>query len=103
MQDPKHEIETEFPILQQPFIYADSHVYDVMKMIANLKITIVPILDRDNKYLGCTDLLFLMSQITAVGSIKESGGILVLEMNKHDYTLTQIARIVEENDANNLE
>jgi acetoin utilization protein AcuB len=40
-----------------------------------------------------------MSQITAINSINEPGGILVLEMNQHDYTLTQIARIVEENNA----
>lgn len=40
-----------------------------------------------------------MSQITAVNSIKEPGSILVLVMNTHDYSLTQIARIVEENNA----
>ena len=40
-----------------------------------------------------------MSQITAINSIKEFGGILILEMNQHDYSLTQIARIVEENNA----
>ncbi|MFK8038607.1 MAG: CBS domain-containing protein [Crocinitomicaceae bacterium] len=98
MQDPMHAIQTEFNVMQQPFVYNDSHVYDVMKLIADAKISIVPILNRQNEYLGCTDLLFLMSQITAVGSIKEAGGIIVLEMNKHDYTLTEIARIVEEND-----
>jgi len=99
MKDPKHSIGSELSILQQPFVYADSHVYDVMKIIADAKITIVPILNRSNEYLGCTDLLFLMTQITAVGSMKEAGGIVVLEMNEHDYTLAQIARIVEENDA----
>lgn len=98
MQDPSHSISSELTNLQSPFVYADSHVYDVMKAIADSKITIVPILNRQNEYIGCTDLLFLMSQITAVGSIKEAGGIIVLEMNKHDYSLTQIARIVEEND-----
>ncbi|MDX1349320.1 MAG: CBS domain-containing protein [Putridiphycobacter sp.] len=98
MQDPHHTIASELSNLQNPFVYSDSHVYDVMKVIADSKITIVPILNRQNEYVGCTDLLFLMSQITAVGSIKEAGGIIVLEMNKHDYTLTQIARIVEEND-----
>jgi len=98
MQEPSNPILSELSNLKQPFVYVDSHVYDVMKIIADSKITIVPILNRQNEYLGCTDLLFLMSQITAVGSIKEPGGIIVLEMNKHDYTLTQIARIVEEND-----
>ena len=98
MKDPGNSLKSELNNLKNPFVYADSHVYDVMKVIADSKITIVPILNRQNEYLGCTDLLFLMSQITAVGSIKESGGIIVLEMNKHDYSLTQISRIVEEND-----
>jgi len=99
MYDPKHILKDEFVNLPKPFVYEDRHVYDVMKLIADLKITVVPILDRDNKYIGCTDLLYLMSQITAVGSIKEMGGILVLKMANHDYSLTEISRIVEENNA----
>jgi len=99
MYDPTHILKDEFVNLPKPFVYEDRHVYDVMKLIADLKITVVPILNRDNKYIGCTDLLYLMSQITAVGSIKEMGGILVLKMAVHDYSLTEISRIVEENNA----
>jgi predicted transcriptional regulator len=99
MADPKHQLKDELINLPKPFVYSDRHVYDVMKLIADLKITTVPILNRENKYIGCTDLLYLMSQITAVGSIKETGGILVLKMATHDYSLTEISRIVEENDA----
>lgn len=99
MPDPKMKLKDYFTNLPKPFIYSDRHVYEIMKMIADLKITVVPILDENNEYIGCTDLLYLMSQITAINSIKEIGGILVLEMNEHDYTLTQIARIVEENNA----
>lgn len=99
MADPKHQLKDEFINLPKPFVYADRHVYDVMKLIADLKITVVPILNRENKYIGCTDLLYLMSQITAVGSIKENGSILVLKMGERDYSLTEISRIVEENNA----
>lgn len=99
MADPKHQLKDELINLPKPFVYANQHVYDVMKLIADAKITTVPILDENNNYLGCTDLLYLMSQITAVGSIKEIGAILVLQMGVRDYSLTQIARIVEENNA----
>lgn len=99
MPDPSLRIDECFLNLPKPFIYANRHVYEVMKLIADMKITVVPVLDEQNEYIGCTDLLFLMSQITAVGSIKEPGGILVLVMNVHDYSLTEIARIVEENNA----
>ncbi len=99
MPDPTLRLEECFLNLPKPFIYANRHAYELMKIISDLKITVVPVLDEQNEYIGCTDLLFLMSQITAVVSIKEPGGILVLVMNKHDYSLTEIARIVEENNA----
>jgi acetoin utilization protein AcuB len=99
MADPSERIADCFPNLPKPFIYDNRHVYQVMKIIADQKITVVPVLDENNHYLGCTDLLYLMSQITAVNSIKEPGSIVVLLMNTHDYSLTQIARIVEENNA----
>lgn len=99
MPDPSKKLKDYFAQLPRPFIYADRHVYELMKTIADFKITVVPILNEKNEYLGCTDLLYLMSQITAINSINEPGGILILEMNQHDYTLTQIARIVEENNA----
>lgn len=99
MPDPTLRLDECFLNLPKPFIYQNRHAYEVMKMISDLKLTVVPILNENNEYIGCTDLLFLMSQITAVISIKEPGGILVLVMNTHDYTLTEIARIVEENNA----
>ena len=99
LADPSQPISKAFQHLPKPFINGNRHVYEVMKIIADAKITVVPILDEDNKYIGCTDLLYLMSQITAINSIKEPGGILVLVMNVHDYSLTQIARFVEENNA----
>lgn len=99
MPDPSKKLKDYFAQLPRPFIYGDRHVYELMKVIADHKITVVPVLDEKNEYLGCTDLLYLMSQITAINSINEPGGIMVLEMNQHDYTLTQIARIVEENNA----
>ena len=99
MADPSARIGDSFHNLPKPFIRNDQHVYEMMKIISDLKITVVPVLDENNVYLGCTDLLYLMSQITAVNSIREPGSILVLVMNTHDYSLTQIARIVEENNA----
>ena len=99
MPDPSQPLSSHFKMLPKPFIYSNRHVYDIMKVIADHKISVVPILDENNEYIGCTDVLYLMSQITAINSIKEDGSIVVLEMNQHDYSLTQIARIVEENNA----
>ena len=86
-------------ILPQPFVTQDQHVYDVMKLIADNNLTVVPILNKKGRYLGNTTMLHVMKLITNTASVSQEGGVLVLEMNQIDYSLSEISRIVEENDA----
>lgn len=85
--------------LIRPFVYADNHIYEVIKIVYTLKLTLVPVLDTDNKYLGVISLPFLVEAFAEMTAVKDPGGIIVLELNTHDYSLNQIAHIVEDNDA----
>lgn len=82
----------------RPFVYEDSHIYEVLKIISDLNLTLVPILDRMENYIGCTTLSKITSVFTSSSSIKEPGAIIVLDINKVDYSLAQIAQIIEGND-----
>ncbi len=88
-----------FDHLPRPYVFADAHIYEVLFRVSEHKITVVPILDRDETYLGCTSIYKLVNMISDTGSIKETGGIIVLEVNRIDYSLAQIAQIVESNNA----
>lgn len=88
-----------FDHLPRPYVLADAHIYEVLFRVSEHKITVVPILDRDETYLGCTSIYKLVNMISDTGSIKETGGIIVLEVNRIDYSLAQIAQIVESNNA----
>lgn len=99
MEDPFMAIDERKFQLAQPFVREHQHVYDVMKVVSELHLSVVPILDADNHYLGCTTLPYLMELVTNSSSISEPGGIIVLELNSRDYSLAQIAQIVESNDA----
>jgi hypothetical protein len=59
----------------------------------------MPILDGEEKYMGCTNIFELMTTIANTASIKEKGGILVLEVSQSDYSMSQIGQIVESNNA----
>jgi CBS domain-containing protein len=88
--------------LFSPFVYADQHVYEVIELVSRLKLTVVPVLDREKNYLGLItnhDLIRYFAELTAVTN---PGAILVLELNQNDYSLSQIAQIVESNDASIL-
>jgi hypothetical protein len=95
-----HEtLDKLFEHLPRPYVKGNAHIYEVLFRVAEQKISVVPILDEDDTYLGCTSIHQLVTMIANTGSIKESGGIIVLEVNRNDYSLAQIAQIVESNNA----
>lgn len=97
--DPEQTLDRLFEHLPRPYVLANAHIYEVLFRVSEQKISVVPILDLDESYLGCTSIHQLVNLIANTGSIKESGGIIVLEVNRHDYSLAQIAQIVESNNA----
>ena len=90
-------LDVLFDHLPRPYVLGNAHIYEVLAMISENKISVLPVLDEKEKYLGCTNVYHLLTVIANTGSIKESGGIIVLEMNMVDYSMAQIAQIVESN------
>lgn len=84
--------------LTRPFVRNHQHIYEVIKLVAELNLSVVPVLDDQNKYLGLITISDLVKHLASLSAIKDHGGIIVLELNERDYDLSQIARIVESND-----
>lgn len=98
-KDLDHSLDVLFDHLPRPYVGENAHVYEVLSKMAEHKISVLPILDENELYVGCTSVHQLMTLIANTSSIKEVGGIVVLEMNKHDYSLALIAQIVESENA----
>ncbi len=85
--------------LFSPYVTDKQHVYEVMELASRMMLTVVPVLDENNRYLGLITMTDLLHYFADMAAVKQPGGILVLEINTNDYSLTQIAQIVESNDA----
>ncbi len=85
--------------LFSPFVYTDQHIYEVIEIASRLKLTVIPVLDDKKNYTGLIGQSELLAQFAELTAVKEPGGIIVLEMNHHDYSLSQLAQIVESNNA----
>ena len=85
--------------LIRPYVLENQHVYEVIKMISNMNLTVLPVLDAELNYAGLIPASSLTQIFATLAATREPGGIIVLEMNALDYTLTQIAQIIEGNDA----
>ncbi len=86
-------------LLIRPYVYFNQHIYEVVSVISELKISIVPVLDPDHRYQGVITVLDLAQKFADLVAVNEPGGIIVLTLNPIDYSLAQIAQIVEGNDA----
>lgn len=85
--------------LSNSFVYHDQHIYEVIDIVAKNKLTVIPVLDRDNVYKGSISIFDLVQSFAKLINSAEQGSIIVLELNSNDYHLSEIARIIEENDA----
>lgn len=84
--------------LNRPAVFENQHIFEVVKLINELNITLVPVLSNKNNYLGVITLKKIIEEINKMSSLESPGAILVLEININDYSLSEIAQIVESND-----
>lgn len=84
--------------LQNVSILHSRHIYEVMKLFADYKLTTLPVTDEKGTYLGLITLADLVDKMSATAAVSNPGGILVLELNANDFSMVEIAKIVEDND-----
>ncbi|PSR01926.1 MAG: CBS domain-containing protein [Bacteroidetes bacterium SW_11_45_7] len=85
--------------LLNPDMGENTHFYDIVRAIVNLKLSLVPVVDQDRNYLGSITIHDILNAFSRISSIGDTGGILVLQVSQNDYSLAEIARIVEEENA----
>ena len=87
------------PILLQPHVHANQHIFEVVGVALGCGVSIVPVLAEDHSYMGSITRTDLAFKLTELFSSNEPGGIIVLELTEIDYSLSQISQIIEGNDA----
>lgn len=85
----------DFINLNYSFASNYDHIYEVMRAISEQSLTLFPIIDENNNYLGCITLASLFKNYINCAAFSQPGSIVVLEMDKKNYSLAEIARIVE--------
>lgn len=81
--------------LSHPYVHTYDHIYEVMRLLAQYHLTIIPVVDEKQNYVGLITLEDLLKSFADATAFREPGSIIVLEMARRDYTLAEIARIVE--------
>ncbi len=99
LNDPDEPLGSYQLSLVRPYVYNDQHLFEVIRILSTMELTLVPVLDEHDNYIGCITQSRLLKEVAQVSSVDQPGGIIVLHMNIADYSLHEISRIVESNDA----
>lgn len=84
---------------RKPFAHQNQHIFEIIGLIIKNDVDILPIVDQDEKYHGVITIKNVLKFFSKAISIANHGSIITLELNLHDYSLAEISKLVESDDA----
>ena len=97
-ETPDAQLSTAGFLNYKPAIAASSHPFEALRILHQMNLDILPVVDHEQKYVGSVTKDTLLKYITENSGIDNPGGIIVLEITPRNYTLYEIARICENED-----
>jgi CBS domain-containing protein len=97
--------ETKMPIeflqdtLLPSAVSENEHFLNAVKYSNEFDSTVVPVVGEDREFMGSIITSDLLKALGNFAGTNEIGGIIVLEMERSQFAISEISRIVESNDA----
>lgn len=82
-----------------PFVRENDFFLLAVKRARDLHLSVVPVITEQYELLGVIGEDELFRQLAVFAGIEEQGGIIILEMEKTDFSIGELNRLVESNDA----
>lgn len=97
-EDPDQLLETMEANPFKPAVPEGTHFYEALKLFYDHKLSVLPVISKEQEYLGIITKDNLLAILAQYNGVKEPGGLLVLEVEPRNYSLSEIARIAESNE-----
>lgn len=79
------------------FINENQHVFDAFKMMHLYNLTLLPVLNSKDHYIGSITNTVLINNLAQTVTVKEEGFFLMITIEKKDFSLSEISNIIERN------
>lgn len=81
------------------YVNEDQHLFDIIRLAQECESELVAILSTEGKFMGVSRHEDTMKAFSNTLAVQGQGGILVLEMRFMDYSMAEISRLIESDDA----
>ncbi len=86
-------------LLIMQYAATDEHILNIIKTISTNQLTLLPIIDAEFNIINCLSVSDVLEAANKFLGNEETGGIIVLEVERRNYSFGEINRLVETNDA----
>lgn len=90
------------PVLFAPSVLENTHIHEALALITRYQLSLLPVVTVEGQYQGAITRDKLIDILSELCNAEASGSIIVLELIPQDYVLSDIARLVEANNAHVL-
>lgn len=98
MNDENNKIEAILNTLSTHSMTTENDVFEIIQKLDKNNITLLPLISED-KYIGCVTEASVVKALASIIAVKEGGSLIILEMKKEDYQMSEISQIIESNNA----
>lgn len=99
LPNPEEAIGSQAIEPEKLYVKENQHIFDAIKLMSEANLSVIPVLDEEGKYVGSIAMSNLIEKMAWITAANEPGSILILEVDPANYSLSEIAQIVEGNDA----
>jgi acetoin utilization protein AcuB len=89
--------------LQDEFLYTvileQEHFSKAVQLISENKLSILPVLNQEKDFVGVVVAIQVLHYLTRYIGADEPGGIIIIEMERRNFSFSEISRLVETHDA----
>ncbi len=84
-------------------VNANGHFSEAVRLVNENSISLMPVIDAETNWVGAITLADLLKSMGKLNGVDDPGGIIVLELDKKDFSFSQLSKLVEANDAQILQ
>lgn len=96
LSQPKEPLGNHKLSIGNIFVRPNAHIYDIINVFSQYDLTILPVVDNDEQYIGAITLRDLVRNFSDLLAAGGPGGVIVIEFRDLSFSMAEIARIVEE-------
>lgn len=97
--DNEEVLIAQLPLDEVVYLPMNQHLFEATRMMLKHELFILPVTDLEMNFLGVIKKREVLEALSGVFNLEAFGSVLIIEMMPFDFTLSEVIRIIETEDA----